>query len=68
MESNVRYAVAVPGILKLWPWVNQVRSLITRHNVVAFSSLLHTHQTPLSVSSKMPLEVVMQLFKRMGYA
>jgi hypothetical protein len=25
MESNVRYAVAVPGILKLWPWVNQVR-------------------------------------------
>lgn len=24
MESNVRYAVAIPGILKLWPWVNQV--------------------------------------------
>ncbi|KAF8268629.1 voltage-gated chloride channel [Lactarius quietus] len=45
MLSNVRYAVATPGILKLWPWVNQ---------------------TPLTVSSKMPLEVVMQLFKRMG--
>ncbi|KAH8993320.1 voltage-gated chloride channel [Lactarius hatsudake] len=45
MESNVRYAVATPGILKLWPWVNQ---------------------TPLTVSSKMPLEVVMQVFKRMG--
>jgi len=45
MESNVRYAVATPGILRLWPWVNQ---------------------TPLTVSSKMPLEVVMQVFKRMG--
>ncbi|KAI0001275.1 voltage-gated chloride channel [Russula compacta] len=45
MESNVLYAVASPGVLKLWPWVNQ---------------------TPLTVSSKLPLEVVMQLFKRMG--
>jgi len=45
MESNVRYAVATPGILKLWPWVNQ---------------------TPLTVSPKLPLEVVMQVFKRMG--
>jgi len=45
MHSNVLYAVASPGILKLWPWVNQ---------------------TPLTVSSKLPLEVVMQLFKRMG--
>jgi chloride channel 3/4/5 len=25
MESNVLYAVAAPGVLKLWPWVNQVR-------------------------------------------
>ena len=24
MEANVLYAVATPGILKLWPWVNQV--------------------------------------------
>ena len=24
MESNVRYAIASPGTLKLWPWVNQV--------------------------------------------
>jgi hypothetical protein len=24
MESNVLYAVASPGILRLWPWVNQV--------------------------------------------
>ncbi|KAI0305401.1 voltage-gated chloride channel [Multifurca ochricompacta] len=45
MESNVLYSVSSPGILKLWPWVNQM---------------------PLTVSSKVPLEVVMQLFKRMG--
>jgi hypothetical protein len=24
MEADVLYAVATPGILKLWPWVNQV--------------------------------------------
>jgi hypothetical protein len=24
MEANVLYAIATPGILKLWPWVNQV--------------------------------------------
>lgn len=24
MEANVLYAVATPGTLKLWPWVNQV--------------------------------------------
>lgn len=24
MEANVQYAVATPGILKFWPWVNQV--------------------------------------------
>jgi chloride channel 3/4/5 len=30
-------------------------------------SLTNTNQTPLTVTSKLPLEVVMQLFKRMGY-
>lgn len=63
MEANVLYAVATPGILKLWPWVNQV--------AIAYSicqlSLTNTNQTPLTVTSKLPLEVVMQLFKRMGY-
>jgi hypothetical protein len=29
--------------------------------------LTPTNQTPLTVSSTLPLEVVMQLFKRMGY-
>ena len=26
----------------------------------------YSHQTPLTVSPKMPLEIVMQLFRRMG--
>ena len=30
-------------------------------------SLTNAIQTPLTVTSKLPLEVVMQLFKRMGY-
>lgn len=30
-------------------------------------SLTNAVQTPLTVTSKLPLEVVMQLFKRMGY-
>ncbi|TFY82449.1 hypothetical protein EWM64_g1559 [Hericium alpestre] len=47
VSVNIQHATATPGILKLWPWVNQ---------------------TPLSVSSRLPLEVVMQLFKRMGWA
>jgi hypothetical protein len=64
METNVLYAVASPGVLKLWPWVNQVCYLL-QHNVTLF--LTNANQTPLTVTSKLPLEVVMQLFKRMGY-
>ena len=66
-ESNVRYAVATPGILRLWPWVNQVRRLHPRLRSDNIFLSLHVDQTPLTVSSKMPLEVVMQVFKRMGY-
>lgn len=55
MESNVRYAVAVPGILKLWPWVNQVRSLITRHNiVVVFLTTTRTSDAPLCLLKNAP--------------
>ncbi|KAI0066005.1 voltage-gated chloride channel [Artomyces pyxidatus] len=45
IARNIIYATETPGLLKIWPWVNQ---------------------TPLSVSSRLPLEIVMQLFKRMG--
>jgi hypothetical protein len=60
----VLYAVASPGILKLWPWVNQV---CHRRQLTSLFFSHNTDQTPLTVSSKLPLEVVMQLFKRMGY-
>lgn len=63
MEANVLYAVATPGILKLWPWVNQVCHCLQHTSTF----LSHANQTPLTVTSKLPLEVVMQLFKRMGY-
>ena len=63
MEADVLYAVATPGILKLWPWVNQVCHCL-QHTLTLLS---HANKTPLTVTSKLPLEVVMQLFKRMGY-
>lgn len=63
-SSNVQNAVASPGVLKLWPWVNQVCGRLAS----VYASFTHNaNQTPLTVSSKLPLEVVMQLFKRMGY-
>ncbi|KAA1471841.1 voltage-gated chloride channel [Dentipellis sp. KUC8613] len=45
VSANILHATATPGVLKIWPWVNQ---------------------TPLTVLSRLPLEIVMQLFKRMG--
>ncbi len=63
-EANVLYAVASPGILKLWPWVNQVGHRLQQ---ISLFCLQNANQTPLTVTSKLPLEVVMQLFKRMGY-
>ncbi|KAJ3762260.1 Cl-channel protein [Lentinula raphanica] len=47
--------------VELWPWVNQiVRFLLIAFNCVA------PLQAPMTVSSQLPLEIVMQLFKRMG--
>ena len=67
MALNLGYAVATPGIVRLWPWVNQVRHYTTPlRSDTRFSHYVHADQTPLTVSSKMPLEVVMQVFKRMG--
>ncbi|EIM81266.1 voltage-gated chloride channel [Stereum hirsutum FP-91666 SS1] len=45
LAANIIFSTSTPGLLKLWPWVNQA---------------------PLTVSSQLPLEIVMQLFKRMG--
>lgn len=49
-------------VLKLWPWVNQVLSV-----ALALWHSLTGLKTPLTVSPRLPLEIVMQLFNRMGY-
>ena len=51
-------------VVKFWPWVN----LVGFHPLRFLSRVTETLlQTPLSVSPELPLEIVMQLFKRMGY-
>jgi hypothetical protein len=49
-------------LLRLGPWVNQVCS-----GIVCGLPWLICPQTPITVNPQMPLEIVMQLFKRMGY-
>lgn len=65
ISMEIIETTATPDILKLWPWVNQVCTVPYLH----FLHLLtqHRFQTPLTVSPQLPLEIVMQLFKRMGY-
>lgn len=53
---------ASDDILKVWPWVNQVLASV----FICISQLINFCQTPLTVSPRLPLEIVMQLFKRMG--
>ncbi|KAG5221578.1 glycerol ethanol, ferric requiring protein [Salix suchowensis] len=49
--------------LKFWPWVNQVCAAL----ILAFAQpKLLAPQTPITVSPQLPLEIVMQMFKRMG--
>ncbi len=43
METNARYAVSTPGVLKLWPWVNQVR-----HCVQPLTLYLNTRRSDAS--------------------
>ncbi len=51
-------------VLRLGPWVNQVCSGI----MCRFPCLMcNLSQTPITVNPQMPLEIVTQLFKRMGY-
>lgn len=58
------FAPTTEGELQFWPWVNQVfTSSLSR-----FSRLTNLRQTPMTVSPQLPLEIVMQIFKRLGYA
>lgn len=47
-------------------YVNQVHHFF--HSPVSHRSRLPHHQTPITVSPKQPLEIVMQIFKRIGCA
>lgn len=49
-------------VLILWPWVNQVL-----YFALALTLSDFVLKTPLTVCPRLPLEIVMQLFKRMGY-
>lgn len=51
-------------VLKLWPWVNQVRLSMRQGGLKRLN--ISQLQTPLTVAPQLPLEIVMQLFKRMG--
>jgi chloride channel 3/4/5 len=53
-------------VIKLWPWVNQVGAGPHACLVVS-DAIIAVLKTPLTVSPQLPLEIVMQLFKRMGY-
>lgn len=52
-------------VLNFWPWVNQV-CYNRMMNLPCINQLTLYLQTPLTVSPQLPLEIVMQLFKRMG--
>lgn len=51
-------------VLKLWPWVNQVIFTYLLWSSTLSRNLL---KTPFTVSPRLPIEILMQLFKRMGY-
>jgi hypothetical protein len=58
MEANVLYAVATPGSLKLWPWVNQVchclqhpSTFLSQTRIRRLSRSLPSYLSRLSCSS-----------------
>lgn len=63
LSTEIIETTATPDVLKLWPWVNQVR--VSGFVRVRIEVLIY-EQTPLTVSPQLPLEIAMQLFKRMG--
>lgn len=61
--ENIVETSTPESVINMWPWINQVRLSIYFNT----GWLDHTRsQTPLTVSPQLPLEMGMQLFKRMG--
>ncbi len=63
-NETIFESASTDGGLKFWPWVNQVRSCFLARRS---SQYVTPQQTPMTVSPQLPLEIVMQLFKRMGW-
>lgn len=65
VAAELLETTASNDVLKLWPWVNQVTLtfLPSITGVLSRNAL----KTPLTVPQRLPLEILMQLFKRMGY-
>jgi len=65
VAAELLETTASNDVLKLWPWVNQV-TLTYLPSIINVLSR-NTLKTPLTVPPRLPLEILMQLFKRMGY-
>ena len=65
LAAEVVESISTHDVIKFWPWVQQVMSPRT-HKMRAILTTDFGDKTPLTVSPQLPLEIAMQLFKRMG--
>lgn len=63
LSAEVVESTSTHDVIKFWPWVQQV---MLPHSYKTWAILIVANQTPLTVSPRLPLEIAMQLFKRMG--
>ena len=62
-EQEEYFAPTTAGeCIQFWPWVNKV----SKHGF-ALANTYVRNKTPMTVSPDLPLEIVMQLFKRLGW-
>ena len=63
-EQEEYFAPTTAGeCIQFWPWVNRVSN---KHSF-ALVNIYVGNKTPMTVSPDLPLEIVMQLFKRLGW-
>ena len=63
LSTEIIDTTASADVLLLWPWVNQVSLVVKGSEEISIADKI---QTPLTVSPQLPLEIVTQLFRRMG--
>lgn len=65
LSAEVVESTSTHDTIKFWPWVQEVNvSLLIQDGAIL--TQCGSNQTPLTVSPQLPLEIAMQLFKRMG--